>query len=321
MSTGKLQIVIPGDDPVQIGGSPHLDRLRDKADVTLHKDRPADDAEKLRRVQDADIIINSRSNVHWSAEELAQLPQLKMMTTCSIGTDAIDLEAAKARGVVVSNVPGKTRHVVAEHALALMLGVARRLAFQTAEMKQGRWAPRKSLFLRGKTLGVIGTGAIGCAVIELGQAIGMDVVAWSFNPDPAKAQEFGFRYVELDELLQTSNVVSLHVRLTPQSRGLIGERELALMQPGAILINTARGPVVDTAALIASLNAGHLGGAGVDVFDIEPLPADSPILGCEQIVLTPHAADQTPEGTDFLNGGAVENVLAFLNGKPSNVVN
>jgi D-3-phosphoglycerate dehydrogenase len=126
--------------------------------------------------------------------------------------------------------------------------------------------------------------------------------------------------VEFDELLRTSDVVSLHVRLTDQSRGLIGRRELAMMKPGALLINTARGAVVDTPALVAALESGHLGGAGLDVFDAEPLPPDHPILRCQQVVLTPHHADQTPEGVEILNRGAVENVLAYLDGQPRNVV-
>jgi D-3-phosphoglycerate dehydrogenase len=155
---------------------------------------------------------------------------------------------------------------------------------------------------------------------RLGRALGMDVVAWTFHPEPARAAGLGVRYVALDDLLRTADVISLHVRLSPESRGLIGARELGLMKPGAILVNTARGPVVDTDALVAALESGRLAGAGLDVFDTEPLPPNHPILTCEQVVLTPHNADQTPEGMDILNAGVVDNVIAFLEGRPQNVV-
>ncbi|MEQ8790350.1 MAG: phosphoglycerate dehydrogenase [Pirellulaceae bacterium] len=313
-------IVIPADEPVQIGDSPQLDRLREAAEVKLYRDRPASSEELVRRVQEADVMINSRGHVKWPAELLSQLPRLKMMSTCSIGTDSIDLQQATRQGVIVSNIPGRTAPVVAEHAFALMLALAKRTAFQTAELKAGRWTKRENMLLGGKTLGVIGTGAIGAATVRLARAIGMRVVAWTFHPTPQRAAELGVEFVELDELLSTSDVVSLHVRLTADSRHLIGREQLARMKPGALLVNTARGDVVDTQALIEALDSGHLGGAALDVFDVEPLPGDHPILRCEQVVLTPHAADQTPEGVELLNQGAVENVLAYLRGEPRNVV-
>jgi phosphoglycerate dehydrogenase-like enzyme len=316
----RPKIVVPGDEPVQIAGSPQLDRLRGRAEVVVYRDRPGSVAEQVQRVQDAEIIINSHSQLMWPADLLAALPRLRMISTCGIGTDAIDLAAARERGIVVANIPGKTAAVVAEHALALMLAVARRLAFQTKELQGGRWTWRESIFLGGKTLGVVGTGSIGAACARLGQAIGMKVVAWTWHPSPERAQSLGVRFVELDELLRSSDVVSLHLKLTPESRGLIGPRELALMKPGSLLVNTARGGLVDMPALVAALQSEHLAGAGLDVFDQEPLPADHPLLACDQIVLTPHNADQTPEGIDLLNSGAVENVLAFLSGKPQNVV-
>jgi D-3-phosphoglycerate dehydrogenase len=148
----------------------------------------------------------------------------------------------------------------------------------------------------------------------------MDVVAWTFHPTAARADELGLRYLPLEELLRTADVVSVHVRLSPESRGLLGARELALMKPGALLVNTARGPIVDTDALVAALRSGVLGGAALDVFDAEPLPTGHPLLACEQVVLTPHNADQTPEGMDLLNAGVVDNVIAFLEGRPQHVV-
>jgi D-3-phosphoglycerate dehydrogenase len=313
-------VVIPGDDPPQITESPHLERLREHAKVVLNVDRPADEVEQLRRVRDATAIINSRSQVKWPGPLLRQLPNLKMLTVCGIGTDAIDLEAARELDITVCNVPGRTAPIVAEHAFALLMSVSRRTAWFTSELQAGRWQRVLSTSLVGKRLGIVGTGHIGCEMIRLASRFGMEVVAWSFHPADDKAERFGFQYVDFEELLETSDAVSLHVKLTPQSRHLIGERELQLMKPGALLINTARGDVVETSKLVSALKSGHLGGAALDVFDSEPLPPQHPLLECEQVVLTPHCADQTPEGVDLLNAGCVDNVIAFLQGEPQHVV-
>jgi D-3-phosphoglycerate dehydrogenase len=318
--TTALRIAIPGDDPPQLQDSPHLDRLRARGDVILHLDRPADDAEKLRRAAGAICLINSRSAVKWPGTLLRLLPDLRMITVCGIGTDSIDLATARELGIAVCNIPGLTAPIVAEHALALMLATARRVCFQTSQLRKGIWKTPDNLFLRGKTLGVLGVGPIGAATARLATAIDMRVQAWTFHPTPERAEQLGISFVPLEELLRTSDVVSIHVKLTDQTRGLIGAKALASMKRGALLINTARGAVVDTAALVDALHSGQLGGAGIDVYDIEPLPADHPLLACEQVVLTPHVADQNPEGFEILNRGAVDNVLAFLDGKPINRV-
>ena len=317
----RVTIVVPGDDPVQIQESPHLERLEPYGDVVLYKDRPASFEEKIERAKDADILINSRGAVTWHADALEKLTKLKMIATCSIGTDMIDLDTARAKGIVVSNQPGRTAPVVAEHLFGLMFAAAKRAAFFTAEMKAGRWPRMDSVMLQGKTIGIIGTGNIGAEMARLCRVVGMKVIAWTFNPSPDRAEALGVKFVELDELLQTADVVSLHLALTDDSRHIVGDRELGLMKPGSLLVNGARGGVVDTNALINSLKSGHLGGAAIDVYDEEPLPADHPLLDCEQMVLTPHCADMTPEGVDLLNEGVVENVIAFLKGEPTNVVN
>jgi D-3-phosphoglycerate dehydrogenase len=169
-------------------------------------------------------------------------------------------------------------------------------------------------------LGIIGTGNIGAEMIRLGRAIGINVQAWTRRPSAERANALGVPLVTLDELLRSSDAISIHVALTKETRGLIGVREIGLMKPGALLVNTARGAIVDNTALADALNSGHLGGAGIDVYDQEPVPANHPLLACEQVVLTPHNADQTPEGMDILNGGVVENVIAFLEGRPQNRV-
>jgi D-3-phosphoglycerate dehydrogenase len=313
-------IVIPGDDPPQLQGSPHLERLKSHGEVLLHADRPSTVEDKVRRAGNAVCLINSRGAVKWPGEVLRRLPRLKMITVCGIGTDAIDLEAARERGIVVCNLPGQTAPIVAEHALGLMLALAKRAWFQTNELKSGRWTSQENVYLRGKTLGLVGAGPIAAELARLGRAIGMEVLAWTFHPTPERAARLGVSFVSLEELLSRSDVVSLHVKLTGESRGLIGVEQIRRMKRGAMLLNTSRGPVVDSKALVEALNAGHLGGAGLDVFDDEPIPADHPLLACQQVVLTPHNADQTPEGMELLNAGVVDNVIAFLQGRPRNRV-
>ena len=318
--SASVNILVPGDDPPQIAGSPQLDRLQPYGELTLHTTRPADKAEQIERARRFEVIINSRGSVTWRQEELRSLPDLRMITTCSIGTDMIDLTAARELSIVVSNQPGRTAPVVAEHMFGLLFTVAKRAAFQTAQVRAHKWTRRMNLGVRGKVLGIVGTGNIGAEMARIGKALGMEVIAWTFHPSPERARQLGVRFVDLDELLEQADYVSLHVALTQDTRHLMGEAQLARMKPGAVLLNGARGPVVDLDALAAALDAGHLAGAGLDVFPDEPFAADHPIKKCEQVVFTPHAADQTPEGVDLLNGGAVDNVIAFLNGTPQNNV-
>ena len=315
-----LKIVVPGDDPPQIQSSPHLERLAPYGDVVLYTDRPITSAEKVNRAKEADILINSRGMVNWTTPVLRQLSKLQMITTCSIGTDMIDLQVAKELGVVVCNQPGRTAPVVAEHAFGLMFALAKRTAFHTAETKAGRWNRIDNIFLRNKILGIVGTGNTGSEMIKLGQAIGMDVIAWTFHPSQEKADRLGIQYVSFEQLLQTADVISLHVKLTDESRHLIDKQELELMKQGALLINCARGEVVQTDALVEALDAGRLSGAGIDVYDQEPPPSDYPLLTCKQVILTPHCADMTLEGVDLLNQGAVNNIIAYLEGHPENIV-
>jgi D-3-phosphoglycerate dehydrogenase len=314
-----VKILVPGDDPPQIAGSPQLDRLADYGELTLYDTRPSSDAQKIDRARGFQIIINSRGSVTWR-EELRALPDLKMITTCSIGTDMIDLKVAAELGVVVSNQPGRTAPVVAEHMFGMMFTVAKRAAFHTSEVRAGRWTRRMNLTVQGKVLGIVGTGNIGAEMARLGRAVGMEVIAWTFHPSPERAQELGVRFVELDELLSRADFVSLHVSLTDDTHHLIGRKELEAMKAEAVILNGARGQVLDLDALAAVLDQGHLGGAALDVFPHEPFEEDHPIRSCEQVVFTPHAADQTPEGVELLNGGAVDNIIAFLEGKPNNNV-
>ena len=228
----RVIFVVPGDDPPQIQGSPHLDRLRPHGDVVVHTDRPATMEEQLERVEDAQVIINTRGTVKWHEGALRSLPKLRMIATCSIGTDMIDLGTTSEIGIVVSNQSGRTAGVVAEHAIGLMFAVAKRAHFQTAELKAGRWTRLENIFLQGKTLGVVGTGHVGGEVARLASAVGMKVVAWTFHPSAERATALGVRFVSLDDLLRRSDVVSLNVMLSDRSKGMISKREIALIRRG-----------------------------------------------------------------------------------------
>ena len=319
--TDKPIVAIPSDDPPQCQGSPWLAKLSEVAEVRLFTDRPADFEEQIERARGASAIINSRSYIQWQREAIERLPELGHITVCGIGTDSIDLAAAREYGVMVSNIPGKTAPVVAEHSFALMWAIAKQVTWYMDSMRAGLWTKMDGVFLAGKTVGIIGTGNIGAEMARLCRAVGMNVIAWTFNPSDERAARLGVEFVEFPELLARSDVISIHIQQTPESYHMIGESELAMMKAGALLVNVARGPIVDEVALVNALNSGHLGGAALDVFEEEPLPEDHPLLDCEHAILTPHIADMTPEGLDLLNQGVVENTLAFLNGTPQNIVN
>jgi D-3-phosphoglycerate dehydrogenase len=250
----------------------------------------------------------------------AACPGLKMVSVWGTGTDNVDLNAAGMRGVTVCNTPGVNAFAVAEHALALMLAVARKIALLDQEMRKGRW-PREMLTqLLGKTLGVFGMGTIGSRVSALGRGIGMDVLGWSSQGDEARITKAGARPAPKDEILAKADVVSLHLRLTAETRGFIGKRELGAMKPSAILVNTGRGALVDREALLAALSDRKIMGAGLDVFHQEPLTPGDPILSLPNVVCSPHNAGQTPEVVRDGLLQAVANVENFLKGSPTDVV-
>ena len=322
MSSGeRALVVVPSDDPAQCQGSPRMAELSAIAEVKIFPTRCDSFDLQIERAQGATTIINSRSYLEWRSEAFELLPELRFISVCGIGTDSIDLEAARERGITVSNIPGKTAPVVAEHAFGLMFAAAKRAAWYTEMTRQGHWVKQDGVFLGDKTVGIVGTGNIGAEMARICNAFGMNVIAYTFNPSDERAERLGVRFVELDELMASSDVITIHTKLTPDSEKMIGAHEIGLMKPEAILVNVARGPIVDETALVEALNAGRISGAALDVFENEPLPEGSPIMECEQVILTPHIADMTPEGLDLLNQGVVENTLAYLNGSPINVVN
>ena len=311
-------IVIPGDQLPGFLLPPNLVRLRSYGDLRIFDPPLRDLNEFVRRTEDAAIIVSSTLEI--PPETFGSLQKLKMIALPGIGTDLIPLEETEKRGIVVANIPNTTSYMVAEHAIALMLGVAKQLAYQTAAIRAGRWEDVGTLLLYGKTLGIIGTGGIGSQVARLGNAFGMHVIAWTAHPSLQRAEALGVSYAELDELLQDSDVIIICIPLTSTTQHLIGQREFGIVKPGVILVNVSRGKIVDQGALVSALNTGEVGGAGLDVFEEEPVPADSLLLKCKNLVLTPHVGGTTPEAIALTDSGVVENIIAFLEGRPQNLV-
>jgi phosphoglycerate dehydrogenase-like enzyme len=314
-------IVVPDDFPSVFQGSAAQERAKALGELRVFTERGADDeGELIRRIGDARVAINIRAHARFSDGVFTACPGLKMVSVWGTGTDNIDLHAAGMRGVTVCNTPGVNAFAVAEHALALMLSVGRKIPAIDREMRGGKW-PREMLTqLLGKTLGVFGMGTIGSRVAVLSRAIGMDVLAWSARGDEGRIRAAGAKAASKDDILRQADVVSLHVRLADETRGFIGRRELALMKPSAILVNTGRGALVERDALTAALRDRKILGAGLDVFHQEPLAADDPILALPNVVLSPHNAGQTPEVVRDGLLRAVVNVEHFLAGKPTDVV-
>jgi len=314
-------IVIPDDFPSVFEGSPAHERAKKLADVTVFSERGADaEQELIRRIGRAEVAINIRAHARFSEAVFAACPALKMVCVWGTGTDNIDLNAAGMRGVTVCNTPGVNAFAVAEHALALMLAVARKVPTLDAEMRKGKWPRELHTQLVGKTLGVFGMGTIGARVAALGKGIGMNVLGWSALGQEARIRAAGATPATKEEILAKADVISLHVRLSTDTRGFIGRKELGMMKPTAILVNTGRGALVDLDALMGALKERKILGAGLDVFHQEPLAPDDPILSLPNVVLSPHNGGQTPE---VIRDGllrAVENVEHYLQGKPRDVV-
>jgi D-3-phosphoglycerate dehydrogenase len=308
------RIVIPDDSPPVISGTPALEQIRASGETVVYNSPPGSEEDLIQRLQGAHTAVNLRGYCKFTSRVLeAARPTLKHLAIWGTGTDNIDLAAARQLGVVVSNTPNTATDAIAEHCLALLLAVARRLTQMDSAVKQGTWERGMMFQCQGKTLGIIGTGVIGTRFAELGRAIGMRVIAWTLHPDPEKARRAGFAYVPtLDALLSDAEVISLHLRSSPETRGLLGRAQFARMRRGAIFINTARGDIVDEAALAEGLRSGRLGGAGIDVFAREPVSRDNPLLGAPNVVLTPHTAGTTPEALANGLNLCAENVTRYL---------
>lgn len=298
--------------------------LQARAEVVFFADAFADEDDAAAKLADFDIVLSMRERTPLPASLINRLPKLRMLGMTSQRNLSLDTAACTARGIPVCNTVTAQAYspATAELALGLLLAVARGIPAADAAMRAGgfqRGVP-VGMELAGKTLGLFGLGRLGSSMARYGLALGMRVIAWSQNLTPEKAAEAGVQYASKEQVLEQSDALSLHLVLSPRSRGIVGAADLARMKPGAILINTSRGPLVDQAALIAALQAGKIR-AGLDVYDQEPLPADHPLRGVPNTVLTPHLGYGVAETWAQFYPQSVENALAFLDGKPVRVTN
>jgi phosphoglycerate dehydrogenase-like enzyme len=318
-----MDIVIPDDDPPTYATLEQTDlkRLAPYGTVRLYTSRAADRDELFTRLATADVAINVRAYTLFDDELLAHASRLKLISILGTGTDNVDLGAATRRGVTVTNTPAVGAPSVAELTLGLMLATVRAIPLSDTRVRGGTWQHVEGRELEGKTLGVLGLGAIGGRVAHMGRGLGMRVIAWSVTPDASRAAALAVELVERDDVFRQSDVVSVHLRNTPEMRGVVGARELALMRPSTYVINTARGALVDSEALASALRAGRLAGAGLDVFTEEPLPPErNPFVDLSNVVLTPHLGAVTREANARSRAMPVDNIIGFLEGRPANVV-
>jgi phosphoglycerate dehydrogenase-like enzyme len=306
-------LIVPDDAPPVLAQSDAVAQLRDHAH-RIYPTLPVNSGELVTRIAEADAVINIRSSTRFSADVLADCPQLRLISIWGTGTDHVDLVAARARGIAVTNTPAVSAVAVAEHTLSLMFAVARQTVNIDRAVRVGEWPRAMVQQLHGKTLGIIGTGAIGREVARLGAGIGMNVIAWSFN------QRGNYLWVTFEDLFRRADVVSVHVRQSPETLGMIRAEHFAMMKASAIFINTARGRIVVEKDLVEALENRRIAGAGLDVFETEPLPAESPLRLLPNVVLTPHAAGITREATEAGLAMAIGNVLAFRAGNPTHIV-
>ncbi|OEZ60371.1 D-2-hydroxyacid dehydrogenase [Duganella sp. HH105] len=286
-------------------------------------------ADAMQRLRDARATIAITNKVPLRAADLAQLPDLKMIAVAATGTDIVDLAACRERGIVVSNIRNYAVHTLPEHTFALMLALRRQLVAYRADIEAGLWqkSERFCLFghpisdLAGSRLGLLGYGALGKSVARIAKAFGMEVIVHTRSPLPDAAGD-GVREVGFDELLETSDILSLHLPLNDKTRNLISAKELIRMKRSALLINTARGGLVDETALADALHSGVIAGAGFDVLVQEPPPADNVLLNLRlpNFILTPHSAWASSQAMQVLADQLIDNIEAWVAGAPRNVV-
>ncbi len=296
-----------------------LERVQEVGQFTAHVGQPDNDQQFIARIGDANALM-----LGWGLpiDVMNAAPNLELVAFVGIGAGKfVDLEAAVERGITVCNTPGYADNAVAEHALAMMLATARHLGRLDRDLRKDHWNQSLPGFeLRGKRLGLVGFGGIGARFAALARGIGMTVHAWTRNPSPQRARRHGIEFADLDSILRDSDVLSVHAALTPETETLLDSRALALTKPGVIIINTARGEIIEENALLAALRSGHVAAAGLDVYHQEPLPSDHPLVALDNVLLTPHVAFNTPEATHALLDISIDNIVHYYRGNPVNVV-
>jgi len=296
-------------------------RLDGRARVDLFRDTLGDEGALAARLAPYGVIVAIRERTRFSASLLARLPALRHLAMTGRNTGHVDVDEATRRGVLVTATEGSAASAP-EHTIGLLLAIVRRIPQEDRALREGRWQESVGSELGGKTLGILGLGRIGTRMAAFGRLLGMRVLAWGPTLTAERAAAAGVVQLALDDLFRESDVVSVHLRLSEQSRGLVGGRLLGLMKQTAYLVNTARGPIVDEPALIGALRERRIAGAALDVFDVEPLPRDHPLLSLDNVVLTPHLGYVTREAYHTFFEQAVENILTWLEGRvPARALN
>jgi len=288
--------------------------------VQFFHDHIADEDRLVERLKNFQVVMGMRERTPFPRSVLDRLPELRLLVTAGMGNAVFDIPAATDLGFVVSGTGGVGEGPT-ELTWGLILGLARRIPQEDRLTREGNWGTTVGIGLKDKTLGLLGLGHIGSLVGKVGTALGMNIIAWSQNLTPERAAECGATLVDKDTLFKESDVLSVHVQLSDRTRGLVGERELSLMKPTSYLINISRGPIVDEPSLIQALTSGTIAGAGLDTFDIEPLPTNHPILGLSNTVITPHLGYVTEDGYRLRYTQVVEDVRAFTSGESIRVLN
>lgn len=284
-----------------------------------YEEKTTDPVELSKRSQGADIVMIA--NNPYPTEAIDQNENLKLINVAFTGVDHVQIADAKNQEVLIANAAGYADQAVAELAIGLVLDLYRGITYGDATIRQNHYpGPFQGREISGKTVGIIGTGKIGIMTAKLFKAFGANLIAYS-RSEKAEAKDLGIEYVALDELMKQSDIVSLHVPLTAETKGMISAEKIALMKEEAVFINTARGPIIDNDALAAALNKGKIAGAGIDVFDMEPpIPADYKLLHAKNTILTPHVAFLSDEAMERRAKIAFDNTVAFLKGEPTNII-
>lgn len=306
-----MRVAILDDIHHAYEGTEGVRRLRERGEVRIFT-APFGAPSALRGF---DALIANRERTRFTAELLSQLPDLRIIAQTGNHAQHIDLAAAEKLGIVVGKATGGFSTGAAELAIGLAIALMRQIPAADRAVKRGEWPMPMTIVLHGKTLGIVGLGHVGAHVARIAQAFEMKVLAWGPRLTDAAAAAAGAERCELDDLLRGADVVSIHATLAPQSRGLIDARRLALMKPSAYLVNTARGPIVDEAALVTALTEQKIAGAGLDVFDREPLPAGHALTMLSNVILTPHLGWPTDEAYERFAAAAADVLLAYLDGK------
>jgi phosphoglycerate dehydrogenase-like enzyme len=289
--------------------------------VQVFRDHLTDLGALADRLRDFEIVTCMRERTPFGRDLLERLPNLRLLVTTGMRNAAIDLEAATERGVLVCGTAGGPEGPPAELTWGLILGLVRHIPREDAATRRGEWGRTLGMSLEGRVLGVLGLGRLGARVARAGIAFEMSVIAWSHNLTPERAAQCGATLVSKDELFSRSDILSIHVQLSERTQGLVGSRELSLMKPTAYLVNTARGPIVDEAALVRALQTRAIAGAGLDVFDQEPLPPDHPFKRLDSTLLMPHAGYVTEAQYRIRYRETVEDIAAYLAGAPLRALN